>query len=190
MRYVVTLVLFSLLLVGNAAAQSKTLASNNQQINFQQTIEKAKLPETPKTLTEASASSALQANSTVLQTIGYGYIDKNNSATGSISTLLFNDMAVSGYSNLAEYMQGRVPGVLVTRDPSSSYGYRILIRGVNSLMLSNEPLVVVNGVAMSSSSAMGDISPYNVKSIDVLKGPAAAIYGSRGANGVIIINTK
>jgi TonB-dependent SusC/RagA subfamily outer membrane receptor len=74
-------------------------------------------------------------------------------------------------------IQGKVPGVDVV-------GNKITIRGVGSLNLSSDPLFVVDGVAVSS---IDNISPREVKSITVLKGASAAIYGTRGANGVILI---
>ncbi len=83
----------------------------------------------------------------------------------------------SGYTNIYDMIQGKVPGVSVT-------GNKITIRGVNSIMLSTDPLFVVDGVVVNS---IDNISPRMVKSISVLKGSDAAIYGSRGAGGVILI---
>jgi TonB-dependent SusC/RagA subfamily outer membrane receptor len=75
-------------------------------------------------------------------------------------------------------IRGEVPGVQVS-------GTSIRIQGASSLMLSTEPLFVVDGMVVNS---IGDIQPFTVKSIEILKGSSAAIYGSRGANGVILIN--
>ena len=74
-------------------------------------------------------------------------------------------------------IRGKVPGVSVV-------GNSIVIRGVNSVNASSDPLLIVDGVTVSS---IDNISPSMVKSISVLKGPDAAIYGSRGANGVLLI---
>jgi TonB-dependent SusC/RagA subfamily outer membrane receptor len=74
-------------------------------------------------------------------------------------------------------IRGEVAGVQVM-------GNSIRIQGVGSLTLSTEPLYVVDGNVVNSIS---DIQPYNVKSIEILKGSSASIYGSRGANGVILI---
>jgi len=75
---------------------------------------------------------------------------------------------------------GKVPGVDVS-------GKKIRIRGINSMVSSNDPLFVVNGLPMSS---IDHIPPQVVESISVLKGPSATIYGSRGINGVIVITLK
>lgn len=82
-----------------------------------------------------------------------------------------------GYTDIYQMIQGKVPGVDVR-------GNKITIRGVNSIMLSSDPLFVVDGVVVSS---IDNINPRDVKSIVVLKGPEAAIYGSRAAGGVIVI---
>jgi TonB-dependent SusC/RagA subfamily outer membrane receptor len=74
-------------------------------------------------------------------------------------------------------IKGEVPGVQVN-------GTSITIRGTGSIMSSTEPLFIVDGIAVNQIS---DISPVEVKSIEVLKGASASIYGSRGANGVILI---
>lgn len=75
-------------------------------------------------------------------------------------------------------IKGRIPGVTVT-------GNKIVIRGVKTLMGSSDPLFVVDGIIRNN---IDDIQPNLVKSISVLKGPDATMYGSRGANGVIMIN--
>jgi TonB-dependent SusC/RagA subfamily outer membrane receptor len=77
-------------------------------------------------------------------------------------------------------IKGRIPGVSVT-------GNTIMIQGPISFTTSSTPLFVVDGTVVSS---IDNISPIEVSSIDILKGPAAAIYGSRGANGVILIKLK
>jgi TonB-linked SusC/RagA family outer membrane protein len=104
-------------------------------------------------------------------------------------------------------LSGKVSGVQVSTSSNFAGSKRILIRGANSIFGSNQPLIVVDGIPMdnsnfNSSSAqagfggvdygnmMNDINPDDIESMSVLKGPAAAIYGSRAANGVIIINTK
>ncbi|PKP35823.1 MAG: hypothetical protein CVU00_00665 [Bacteroidetes bacterium HGW-Bacteroidetes-17] len=84
------------------------------------------------------------------------------------------------YVTIYDMIRGEVAGVNV-------YGSTITIRGASSLVLSNEPLLLVNGMPVRS---LDHISPSQVKSIKVLKGPSAAIYGARGANGVIVIDLK
>lgn len=82
-----------------------------------------------------------------------------------------------GYANIYDLIRGRVPGVQVQ-------GNKITVRGVNSINLGTDPLFIVDGVPVNS---IENISPRLVKSISVLKGADAAIYGSRGACGVILI---
>jgi len=77
-------------------------------------------------------------------------------------------------------IRGEVPGVQVN-------GNQIVIRGQSSINLTNEPLFVVDGVVVSS---IENISPRQVKSISILKGPDASIYGSRSAGGVLLIDLK
>ncbi len=93
-----------------------------------------------------------------------------------------DDNQVSGYSNLVQFMQGRIPGVAILGD-------RILIRGIGSIYSSTDPLVLVDGTPVDVS-VLHSIAPQDVDKIEVLKGPSASIYGSRGANGVIAIYTK
>lgn len=89
---------------------------------------------------------------------------------------------VSSYSNILSYMQGRVPGVQIS-------GNSVVIRGVNSFLLSSDPLFLLDGVPIDAG-AVTSINPRDIYVIEVLKGPEAAIYGSRGANGVIAFYSK
>lgn len=126
----------------------------------------------------------------VLRDVGYGY-QKAGNITGSVSSVTTDELQKGGYSNIYQYLQGRVPGMTVTQDPASSSGYTIRIRGVNSFYGSSEPLIVLNGTPLSGASDIQYLNPHDVKSIDVLKDAASAsIYGVRGANGVILIRTK
>jgi TonB-dependent SusC/RagA subfamily outer membrane receptor len=94
--------------------------------------------------------------------------------------LNIKDSAVPAYQDIYDMIRGRVPGVEVS-------GKSIKIRGSNSLNVSTEPLFVVDGVIVKE---IDDISPETVKSIEVLKGPDASIYGTRGSNGVIVITRR
>ena len=110
---------------------------------------------------------------------GYGHVKKKN-YTGSISKVKVKSES-DGYTDIYEYIRGRVPGVMVR-------GTSITIRGINSINSGTEPLILVDGVEVSDLSS---ISPAMVDSIDVLKDAAStAIYGVRGANGVILITLK
>jgi len=108
--------------------------------------------------------------------IGYGSVKKRN-MTGSVSKIDGTNPKYASYRNIYDMIRGEVPGVQVS-------GTSIRIQGASSLMLSTEPLFVVDGMVVNS---IADIQPYTVKSIEILKGSSAAIYGSRGANGVILI---
>jgi TonB-dependent SusC/RagA subfamily outer membrane receptor len=108
--------------------------------------------------------------------IGYGSVRKK-SMTGSVSKIDGTNPKYASYRSIYDMLRGEVPGVQVT-------GTSIRIQGASSLMLSTEPLFVVDGMVVNS---IADIQPYTVKSIEILKGSSAAIYGSRGANGVILI---
>ena len=96
--------------------------------------------------------------------------------------VIIMDETLQNYSNLAQILQGRVPGVMVTGD-------NIIIRGVNTIYGSTDPLFLIDGVPVDKGFAMS-VNPYDIDRIEILKGPESAIYGSRGANGVIAIYTK
>ncbi|SNC76007.1 TonB-dependent outer membrane receptor, SusC/RagA subfamily, signature region [Hymenobacter gelipurpurascens] len=91
------------------------------------------------------------------------------------------------YSNIFQLMQGRVAGVQVT---PSGYSYQVLIRGVSSLTGSSTPLFLLDGMPLADADGLLGILPNTVERIEVLKGAEGAIYGSRGANGVIAVFTK
>ena len=116
--------------------------------------------------------------------IGYGETtrDKNPYA---VSSLEMNEAEQATYNTIYDYLEGRVPGVQVVKTGTASA--TIHIRGVNSINSSTEPLFVVDGVTVNDIS---NINPHDVKSVTVLKDASAAIYGVRGANGVIVIKTR
>ncbi len=111
--------------------------------------------------------------------MGYGKKRKDE-VTTSVGSVDFNKGDKANYSNIYDMIRGEVPGVTVS-------GNSILIRGVSSIRGNNQPLFIVNGSPVTS---IDNISPHDVESIDILKGAATAIYGSRGTNGVIVINLK
>ena len=114
-----------------------------------------------------------------LVNIGYQQVKKKD-LTASVSKLNVGQ-EVSSYSNIFEYLQGRIPGLEVNGD-------KILIRGASSIYGDNEPLYIVDSVPVDDIS---HIAPINIKSVEVLKDAAsAAVYGARGANGVILITLK
>jgi TonB-linked SusC/RagA family outer membrane protein len=121
--------------------------------------------------------------------VGYGTVKKRD-LTGSVASINAQKIQESPVMTAAQSLQGKIPGVLVTNSnwkPGSSAS--VLIRGTRSINASNDPLYVVDGIPMTG--ALDEIPPGDIESIDVLKDASAtAIYGSRGANGVIIITTK
>ena len=121
--------------------------------------------------------------------VGYGTVKKDN-LTGSISAIKTDDVNRGAVSNTQDLLKGRIPGLLVTPgDGSPGSGSRIRIRGSSSLNPSNGPLIVIDGVPVANS--LDILNPNDIESFTVLKdASAAAIYGSRASNGVILITTK
>ena len=120
--------------------------------------------------------------------IGYGTV-KRRDLTGSVASVTGDKLAMNPVSNVAQALQGQLPGVQVTsQDGRPGASMSIRVRGGNSITQSNDPLFIVDGVQVST---IDDISADNIESLDVLKDAAStAIYGARGANGVILITTK
>ena len=121
--------------------------------------------------------------------IGYGKTTKKE-VTGSVVSLKADDFDKGSFTSPAGMLQGKVAGLTVTNpdggDPNASF--EIMLRGTNTLVAGQGPLIIIDGVA---GADMRTINFQEVESIDVLKdGSAAAIYGTRGTNGVIIITTK
>jgi TonB-linked SusC/RagA family outer membrane protein len=122
--------------------------------------------------------------------VGYG-TQKRSDVTGSITRVSAEELTNRPVSNAFEALQGKAAGVDITSNERPGQIGRIRIRGERSLSASSEPLYVVDGVPLLSSSAIETLNPRDIESIDVLKDASAtAIYGSRGANGVIIVTTK
>ncbi|MEI6948625.1 TonB-dependent receptor [Paraflavisolibacter sp. H34] len=121
--------------------------------------------------------------------VGYGTA-RRKELTGSISSVSGKELSKVPVQNLAQSLQGRVAGMQVTQgDGTPGSTPQIVIRGGGSITQSNEPLYVVDGVPQTDGLAFLD--PTDVESIDVLKDASAtAIYGARGANGVVLVTTK
>lgn len=119
--------------------------------------------------------------------IGYG-TQKKRDLTGSVTSMKNEDIVVAPTSNVMEALQGKVSGLDITKTSGETGGsVNILLRGSRSIYGSNTPLFIIDGLPGSYD----DISPNDIESIDVLKDASStAIYGSAGANGVIIITTK
>ncbi len=121
--------------------------------------------------------------------VGYG-TQKRRDVTGAIASVPMERLDMVPSINVAQVLQGSVPGVVVQQsvggaNPEST----IMIRGRNSILASNDPLIILDGIPYSGN--LSDINVNEISSIEVLKDASStAIYGSRGANGVIIITLK
>ncbi len=129
--------------------------------------------------------------------VGYG-TQKKSDVTGSVTTVSSDDFAKGQVTTPEQLIQGKVAGVQITSNGGApGSGSQIRIRGGASLFANNDPLIVIDGVPVSSSGVSGSanalsfINPEDIASFNILKDASAtAIYGSRASNGVIIITTK
>ena len=138
--------------------------------------------------------------------IGYGYVRKSD-LTGSVGQVRGEDLVKNSPVSFEQGLQGRISGVnIISNDGAPGGGISIQIRGTNTYQGSTEPLYVIDGVpvgdsnddsmnfdssAANYSNALASLNPNDIASIEILKDASAtAIYGSRGANGVVLITTK
>jgi TonB-linked SusC/RagA family outer membrane protein len=121
--------------------------------------------------------------------IGYGTVRKSD-LTGSVSSVKAEALTSIPATNIMQAMVGRAPGVYVRQNNGEPGGtISVRIRGTNSIQGSNEPLYVVDGFLYNGNPVM--LNPNDIESMEILKDASAtAIYGSRGANGVVLITTK
>jgi len=115
--------------------------------------------------------------------VGYGYVNSKD-LLYAVSSANTNDIDFTKYDNVLDAIQGQFPGVAVENG-------EVVIRGITTLYGSqgNGALIVIDG-AITSTSDLENMSPHDVQSIDVLKDGSSSVYGSRGANGVVIVQTK
>lgn len=132
------------------------------------------------------ASSTLQIDEVVA--VGYGTVKKRD-LTGSVSSVKSDEITKTTSSNAMQAMQARVPGLDIQQsNGQAGAGININLRGNRSISASNSPLILVDGIEYGS---VLDVNPSDIESMEVLKDASStAIYGTRGANGVIIITTK
>jgi TonB-linked SusC/RagA family outer membrane protein len=137
--------------------------------------------------------------------IGYGTVKKRD-LTGAVGVISGDDLTLMASPNFEQGMQGKIAGVQMTQTSAEpGGGISVKIRGTNSLLGSSEPLYVIDGFPMSNNNSsrpggwegqgslnlLSNLNPNDIESIQVLKDASAtAIYGSRGANGVVIVTTK
>jgi TonB-linked SusC/RagA family outer membrane protein len=137
-------------------------------------------------LTVSLADAANSLNSVVV--IGYGKQSKRR-VTGAIATVDMKQQEELPNTNILQAMRGRVAGVQFTDNGRPGQGGDVLVRGQRSITASNAPLIILDGVFFNGSLA--DINPSDIQSMDILKdASSSAIYGSRAANGVLLITTK
>ncbi|WP_234734727.1 SusC/RagA family TonB-linked outer membrane protein [Tellurirhabdus bombi] len=123
--------------------------------------------------------------------VGYGAV-KRSDVTGSLASVSSKQIEQVPVQSLSQALQGRAAGVdVATSSFRPGDNPTIRIRGNRSLQASNDPLYVVDGIPAGPGTSIADFNPLDVESVEVLKdASAAAIYGSRGANGVILVTTK
>ena len=139
----------------------------------------------------ANMNITMEEDNTTLEdvvVIGYGTM-KRKDLTGAVASVSGDKLAANPVATVAEALQGQLPGVnVMAQDGRPGGEMSIRVRGGGSITQSNDPLFIVDGVQVSS---IDDVAADNIESIDVLKDAAStAIYGARGANGVILITTK
>ena len=121
--------------------------------------------------------------------VGYGSMKKSD-LTGAMSRVTAKTIEERPVQNALQAMQGKTPGVDIVLNNRPGELGDVRIRGNRSLLADNDPLYVVDGIPLTAGS-MADINPNDIESMEILKDASAtAIYGSRGANGVILITTK
>lgn len=124
--------------------------------------------------------------------VGYGAVKKSD-LTGSVASIKGEKITQSSAGSFESLLQGRVSGLQVinSNNDNPQGGTTVRVRGVSSINGSNAPLVVIDGIPLGEAGNLNAVNPNIIASIEVLKDASAtAIYGSRGANGVIMITTK
>jgi TonB-dependent SusC/RagA subfamily outer membrane receptor len=115
--------------------------------------------------------------------IGYGYMEKED-LTFAAENMQQENNEYCNFNNIYELLKGKFPGVQVDGTTGT---YRVFVRGTQSINSSNEVLFIVDG---SPSGNVSGLHPCNIKSISVIKDGMTSMYGARGANGVILVETK
>lgn len=145
-------------------------------------------------------------NSNLLQTVvvlGYTQVKRQN-LTGAVTSVKAADIASIAASGFNEQLQGQAPGVIISGSSGTpGSGVFVRLRGTTSINAGNEPLYIIDGVPVNSQplqsianggqtiNALADLNPNDIEKIEVLKDAnATAIYGARGANGVVLVTTK
>ncbi|WP_226979554.1 SusC/RagA family TonB-linked outer membrane protein [Zobellia roscoffensis] len=143
-----------------------------------------------KTIVNVTLNEDTQALEEVV-VIGYGTTTKSD-LTGSVASVSAEEITQTPSSRVDQVLQGRAAGVQVTQTSGApGAGTVIRVRGGNSITGSNEPLWVIDGIVVGTNFNLNNINANDIKSIEILKDASSiAIYGSRGANGVVLVSTK
>jgi len=162
-----------------------TARRNNGRKNLVIYVDETELPETNHIYSSYTQSMEITGTN-VFRPIGVPEEDSNQVKIEGIyhepDYVIYVDEQLSTYNNVFDIIKGRVPGVMVT-------GERVIIRGVGTIYGGTEPLYLIDNIPVDVG-AVSTLNPHDVERIEFLKGPSAAIYGSRGANGVISIYTR
>lgn len=124
------------------------------------------------------------------EVVAVGYrTERKADLTGAVSVVKIDDMMSAAENNPMKALQGRIPGVSITSDGNPSGSASIQIRGISSLSGGSDPLIIIDGV--QTTSGMHELNSHDIESIQIMRdASAASIYGSRAANGVIVVTTK
>lgn len=133
-----------------------------------------------------------EANGMLDEVVVVGVSMKKSDLTGSVSSISSKELTEKPVTTVNEALQGRIPGVAVTRSAKPSDDSSIKVRGTNTINSGSDPIYVVDGLVMGNEFGFyNSLNVNDIESIQVLKDASAtALYGSRGANGVIIVTTK
>jgi TonB-dependent starch-binding outer membrane protein SusC len=148
-----------------------------------------------KTLNVSLVEDTKQLKEVVLVSVGYGTVRKKD-VTGSVELITTKDFNRGANFNAENLLNGRAAGLVIAQGGRPGDGAAIRIRGGSSLGASNEPLIVLDGMPLDKAvggvnGVLSSLNPNDIEGFSILKDASAtAIYGSRGSNGVIIINTK
>ncbi len=142
---------------------------------------------------QTDISIILKENAAALEevvVIGYGSLSRSK-VLGAVSSIKSDDIGQLPVNGIDAAIAGRVPGVQIVSSGTPGGGSAINIRGVGTLTAGGSPLIVIDGYPLTEGSDLNAINPNDIQTIDILKDAAStAIYGSRGANGVILVTTK
>ena len=191
---------YSFTIPAGRAGQAVTMTA--RRIGYQPRSAEIRIAEGAMTQDFRLSPSATQLEGVVVSALG---VEREKSQLGTAQQMITSsELTQTKAMNLVQQVQGKVSGVTITGAGTPGGSTNIIIRGQNTLASNNQPLFIVDGIPVSNSNrggtlgngydfgnAISDLNPDDIESLTVLKGPnAAAIYGSRAQNGVIVITTK